>query len=355
MIIENSELHSKWVPTSNSEGWGRHTEFLRKSDILITPNGNGQVLFLSCSGRQKERIEIHNSYGLIQTPLKYMFDNFSIYRSFLLSLNVIINSEPKEGKSRSGDMPATILVYENLTESKCLTVFTVLIDNLTPMLPNKYGLWNEGSDSYSSSSQRECLHNNPSKWLKFAEFLREIDLKDFDFEALKQGPEDIPPETLEFRNRFLHNLCDGLPYSPDGSPLNRGTYALSATTINMSKVGFSGRSVTIRSKADIEVTINNKGQLVQDNHLSAQAVGKHLGANPGELYEAKLKERIYDTTSLNFRGEIGSFEMKIADIEKDGGRSMSIGVYSESDGAKVDRSQDDFSNCGIWIEGDFIK
>lgn len=355
MIIEHSGLHPKWISTSNTEGWGHHKELIRSSEVLHSQDGNGQVVFVSCTGRKKERVEIHNSRGMGQVPVKHLFNNFSLFDGFQLSLNLIINSEPKIGKSRSGDMPASVLVYENLKRTKCLTVFTVLVDNLTPMLSNEYGLWGESSDSYSSSSQRECMHNKPQKWLEFASFLRDNDIRDHDFEALRQTAESIPSKALMFRNIFLENICGSLASSKDGSPLMRGIYALSATSICMSEEGFGGKSITIRSKADIEVRINNRDRMAQDNHLSAQAVGKHLGATPAELYNAKLQERIYDTTSFNFKDEVGSFEMRTTDVAIDKGQSMSIGVYSESDGARVDRSQDDFSSCGIWIEGDFIK
>lgn len=357
MIVEteNGGLHSKWVPTSNSEGWEVRREFLRKSDVLNTPKGNGRVVLVSCSGRQKEKIELHNGYGLYQTSLRHIFDNFSMHKGFHLSTNIILNSEPKVGKTRSGDMTAVVMVNENLPEYKCLTIFTVLVDNLTPMLPNKYGLWGEQSDSYASSSQRECMHNKPKKWLKLTSLLRETDINAYDFEALTQNPESIPSEVLSFRNSFLGNICSTLPNSDEESPLMRGIYALSATSIIMSRDGFSGKSVVIRSKADSGVHINNEISMVQDNHLSAQAVGEYLGASPKQLYAAKLRKRIYDTTSPNFHERIGSFQMESTKISKDGGGSMSIGIYSESDGAKVGRDKDDFSSCGIWIEGDFLR
>lgn len=158
MIIEQDGLHPKLIKSSNTEGYGHHNEFLRRSDVIHTREGDGQAVFLTCNGRKKEEISLHNGFGTSEVPIKYIFDNFRSFRYVDLSLNVNIKSEPKIGKSRSGDMPAVVAVFENLKNSKVLTVFTILVDNLTPMLPETYGLWHEGSDSYAASSQRECLH-----------------------------------------------------------------------------------------------------------------------------------------------------------------------------------------------------
>lgn len=194
------------------------------------------------------------------------------------------------------------------------------------------------------------------KWFELAKFIRVTDLKNSDFEALNQSSSTIDTNVLRFRNKFLANICRSLPYSPSGSPLMRGIYACSASYIEIDKIGgFLGKSVTIRSKADINVKINNLTTLSQDNHLAGQAVGKLLNASPKELYKAKLDSRMYDTTAQDVEQNIGSFEMCVSGVTKDDDKSASIGVYSESDGAKVSRKDDDFSTCGIYIYGEDFR
>lgn len=355
-MITEVALHPKWISSSNTEGFGCHTEFMRKSDVLNTPEGDGQVVFFTCSGRGSEKIVIHNGRATGELPIRNIFDNFGWFKGSSLSLNFLLQSEPKIGKSRSGDMPAVIAVFENLEFSKILTVFTILVDNLTPELSNTYGLWSEESDSYAASCQRECLHNNPQKWIELARVVRKTNLTNYDYEALNQSQESIDESVLRFRQKFLGNFCGSLPFSPSGSPLFRGIYACSASYIEIHKgFGFLGRTATIRSKADIYVNVSNKTELTQDNHLVAQAIGRRLGASHAELYQAKLGERIYDTTATDFNVNIGSFEMKVSNISEDGGGSASFGIYSESDGAKVSRDADDFSSNGVYICGDIFK
>jgi len=354
MITEHPGLHPKWVATSNTEGRGHHEIFLRKSNILNTSDGTAQVVFLSPSGRSNEEIVMHNGKGMLSASIHNLFDNYWTTSSFNLMLNTIIRSEPKVGKTRSGDFVATVSVFENQRSVSHLTMFTILVDNLTPKLPNVYGLWNEDADSFSASNQREGVHNNPEKWVELAKFARENKIINTDFEATKDKIEKIDQNVIFFRNSILKNICGSLPCSSDGSPLMRGIYACSGTSISMdTKSGFSGKSIAIRSKADIEVNVNNVEHLVVDNHAPAQAVANELGANPAATYNAKLKKRIYDTTGPNWTNEVGSFELKVVDIAHDSGKSFSIGVFSESDGANVGRDEDDFSSCGFSAEGYF--
>lgn len=305
MIIEHEGLHSKWAVTSNTEGRGHHEVFLRKSNIIETAKGNAQVVFISPTGRSKEEIIIHNGHGMLSSSIGHIFDNYWTTSRFDLMFNTIIRSEPKNGKTRSGDFVATVSVFENQRSIGHLTTFTILVDNLTPKLPYVYGIWgDEGADSFSASNQREGIHNNPEKWVKLAELIRETSIDDTNFEASISKTSSLNDKVIKIREKVLGCICETLPKSVDGSPLMRGIYACSATDISMDcRTGFSGKSIVIRSKADILVNINNVIRFDTDNHAPAQEVANALGATSAEAYKAKLTKRIYDTTSPNWESE----------------------------------------------------
>jgi hypothetical protein len=345
----SAEFKPIWMPTNNTEGFGKTQHFLRRSEILETgKNSSFQVAIISPNGFVPTNETLHFGYASGNMPIKFLFPRFGSPMHTQMSLSVGYENSPKIGKRVSGDMVASIVMFERDGSTRNISVLNMVVDNLTTKSGDTYGLLNLPADGYAAGCARDALIIDPNKYLEYFESTRLLKpvSGEYGMNGMIVG---LPQDTLELRNSTLGLVSDQLPISEITSEKFRGVYGITLSRFKLDPIsGATGSCVAIRSKADVKVNINNKIELDTDNHRPAQVIANLLDASTEDAYRAKLGAHIYDTTGSSYIDNVGEFEVVTFDPRiSDGEVSNFVGI--ESDGYKVGNEADDASRLMMYF------
>lgn len=359
MSIEsrNPKVNPVWLKTNQTEAGVYKEHFIRRTDVIELGESHCvQSALIVPTGYGKESNYVFLGYGTGNTSVKRLFPESPRLKGYDFNLVMKIESQPKEGKLRSGDMPAILLSMEKDHGVINLTAICILVDNLTTSSTDTYGIGNLSADSYAAGEQRNSLIQKLHSIHEYVESISNMSIKSGGYGSLFVNKR-IPAGVMNFRNKTLGLFADGLPEADPYSEKFRGIYAVSVSRICFDpEVGFKGNTHIIRSLADIEVRSYKGKSLITDAHLPAQMVAEKLSSNTAEIYNAKLRARIYDTVGAGFTENVGSFEVARFSANHPkrklyGKGDISLTHEIKSDGHKVGFQKDDVSRIFLWIGG----